>query len=108
MVSLHYFMESNSYTPGMLTDLRSFVTNNNALGALAVKCGIHSHIKNLVGLPLAEVEAFALTQLMNGHPLPNNVSGTQLVNSAHWLHTHTHQGREGTRAYTQMPAYPVC
>jgi hypothetical protein len=82
MVSLHYFIESNSYIPGMLTNLRSFVTNNNALGALAVKCGIHRHIKNLVGLSLAEVEAFALTQLTNGHPLPNNVSGTQLVKSA--------------------------
>ena len=82
MVSVHYFMESNSYTPGMLTSLRSCVTNNNELGALAVKCGIHDHIKNLVGTSLAEVQDFALTQVTNGHPLPNDVSA-QLVNTTH-------------------------
>ena len=66
MASLHYFMESNFYTPGMLTNLRSFVTNNNALGALAVKCGIHGHIKNLVGLSLAEdKQKFQLTHDLN-------------------------------------------
>ena len=75
IVSVHFFLESNVYNPGTLKKLRSAITNNNTLGALAVKCGHDTEIKNQSTISKAQVEAFALPQHENGHPLPNDVSG---------------------------------
>lgn len=45
MITRHLYEDSKKYSPGILTDLRSALVNNNIFAALAVKWGFHKYFK---------------------------------------------------------------
>ena len=67
-------MESDEYTPSILSKLRSAITNNNAFGAMAVRFGFHTEIRRLSDKLKEEVNKYANIQTLHGHQMPNNVS----------------------------------
>nr|QOW64961.1 hypothetical protein [Lymnaea stagnalis] len=45
VITRHLYEDSQKYSPGILTDLRSALVNNNIFAALAVKWGFHKYFK---------------------------------------------------------------
>lgn len=45
MITRHLYEDSCKYSPGVLTDLRSALVNNNIFAALAVKWDFHKYFK---------------------------------------------------------------
>ncbi|CAG5135844.1 unnamed protein product, partial [Candidula unifasciata] len=45
VITRHLYEDSKKYSPGILTDLRSALVNNNIFAALAVKWGFHRYFK---------------------------------------------------------------
>ena len=45
VITRHLYEDSQKHSPGILTDLRSALVNNNIFAALAVKWGFHKYFK---------------------------------------------------------------
>lgn len=54
VITRHLYEDSCKYSPGVLTDLRSALVNNNIFAALAVKWDFHKYFKS-ISPPLFQV-----------------------------------------------------
>lgn len=62
MITRHLYEDSDKYSPGVLTDLRSALVNNNIFAALAVKWDFHKYFKAMSPPLFNVVEKFVLRQ----------------------------------------------
>ena len=58
----HLFEDSKKYSPGILTDLRSALVNNNIFAALAVKWGFHKYFKAISPQLFSVIDKFVKRQ----------------------------------------------
>lgn len=62
VITRHLYEDSQKYSPGILTDLRSALVNNNIFAALAVKWGFHCYFKAISPSLFAVIDRFVTKQ----------------------------------------------
>ena len=62
VITRHLYEDSDRYSPGVLTDLRSALVNNNIFAALAVKWDFHKYFKAMSPPLFNVIEKFVLKQ----------------------------------------------
>ena len=62
VITRHLYEDSDKYSPGVLTDLRSALVNNNIFAALAVKWDMHKFFKAISPSLFAVMEKFVSRQ----------------------------------------------
>ena len=62
VITRHLYEDSDKYTPGVLTDLRSALVNNNIFAALAVKWDFHKYFKAISPSLFYVIEKFVARQ----------------------------------------------
>ena len=62
MITRHLYEDSQRYSPGILTDLRSALVNNNIFAALAVKWDFHKFFKAISPSLFIVIDKFVLRQ----------------------------------------------
>ncbi|KAH3846058.1 hypothetical protein DPMN_088351, partial [Dreissena polymorpha] len=62
VITRHLYEDSDRYSPGVLTDLRSALVNNNIFAALAVKWDFHKYFKAISPSLFSVIEKFVLRQ----------------------------------------------
>lgn len=62
MITRHLYEDSQRYSPGILTDLRSALVNNNIFAALAVKWDFHKYFKAISPSLFAVIDKFVVWQ----------------------------------------------
>lgn len=65
VITRHLYEDSDRYSPGVLTDLRSALVNNNIFAALAVKWDFHKYFKTMSPPLFNVIEKFVLRQKEN-------------------------------------------
>ncbi|XP_064603433.1 endoribonuclease Dicer-like isoform X2 [Liolophura sinensis] len=65
VITRHLFEDSRRYSPGVLTDLRSALVNNNIFAALAVKWDFHKYFKAVSPALFYVIERFVSRQKDN-------------------------------------------
>ncbi|ESP02872.1 hypothetical protein LOTGIDRAFT_111015 [Lottia gigantea] len=62
VITRHLYEDSQKYSPGILTDLRSALVNNNIFAALAVKWNFHQYFKAISPALFQVIEKFVTRQ----------------------------------------------
>nr|KAG5691629.1 hypothetical protein BaRGS_023800 [Batillaria attramentaria] len=62
VITRHLYEDSQRYSPGILTDLRSALVNNNIFAALAVKWDFHKYFKAISPSLFAVIDKFVVRQ----------------------------------------------
>lgn len=62
VITRHLYEDSCKYSPGVLTDLRSALVNNNIFAALAVKWDFHKYFKAISPPLFGVIEKFVARQ----------------------------------------------
>ena len=62
VITRHLYEDSDKYSPGVLTDLRSALVNNNIFAALAVKWNFHKYFKAISPVLFSVIEKFVARQ----------------------------------------------
>lgn len=62
VITRHLYEDSQRYSPGILTDLRSALVNNNIFAALAVKWDFHKYFKAISPSLFAVIDKFVVWQ----------------------------------------------
>lgn len=62
VITRHLYEDSQRYSPGILTDLRSALVNNNIFAALAVKWDFHKYFKAISPSLFAVIDMFVVRQ----------------------------------------------
>ena len=62
MITRHLYEDSQRYSPGILTDLRSALVNNNIFAALAVKWDFHKFFKAISPSLFTVIDKFVVRQ----------------------------------------------
>ena len=62
VITRHLYEDSEKYSPGILTDLRSALVNNNIFAALAVKWDFHKYFKSISPALFHVIEKFVARQ----------------------------------------------
>ena len=62
VITRHLYEDSDRYSPGVLTDLRSALVNNNIFAALAVKWEFHKYFTAMSPPLFNVIEKFVLKQ----------------------------------------------
>lgn len=62
VITRFLYEDSQSHTPGVLTDLRSALVNNNIFSALAVRIGLHRYLRFSSPYLFREIDAFVRFQ----------------------------------------------
>ena len=62
VITRHLYEDSDKYSPGVLTDLRSALVNNNIFAALAVKWDFHKYFKAISPVLFNVIEKFVARQ----------------------------------------------
>ncbi len=62
VITRHLYEDSQKYSPGILTDLRSALVNNNIFAALAVKWDFHKYFKSISPALFHVIEKFVARQ----------------------------------------------
>ncbi|XP_012942349.1 endoribonuclease Dicer [Aplysia californica] len=62
VITRHLYEDSQKYSPGILTDLRSALVNNNIFAALAVKWGFHKYFKAISPSLFSVIDKFVKRQ----------------------------------------------
>ena len=66
MITRHLYEDSGRYSPGILTDLRSALVNNNIFAALAVKFDFHKFFKAISPSLFIVIDKFVSRQKERG------------------------------------------
>ena len=72
MITRHLFEDPRKHSPGILTDLRSALVNNNIFAALAVKWDFHKFFKALSPQLFVVIEKFVAFQKDRGDEVDVN------------------------------------
>ena len=65
VITRHLYEDSDKYSPGVLTDLRSALVNNNIFAVLAVKWDFHKYFKAISPALFNVIEKFVARQKEN-------------------------------------------
>lgn len=62
VITRHLYEDSHKHSPGILTDLRSALVNNNIFAALAVQWGFHQYFKAISPTLFSVIDRFVTKQ----------------------------------------------
>lgn len=91
VITRHLYEDSCKYSPGVLTDLRSALVNNNIFAALAVKWDFHKYFKAISPPLFGVIEKFVARQKEREDEIDLNddeVCITVWVNTVFFLYTY--------------------
>ena len=73
LITCHIYETCGAYGPGELTDLRSALVNNVTFASIAVRNGLHKHLKYMSEKLMDVIDRFVRLQEENGHAINEEV-----------------------------------